>query len=599
MTLENVALHLVDSMDEVANLRRWLGERRETDFIAFDIETTGLSHEHDRVRMIQFGDLHHGWAVPRDEWLGAARDAFRLYEGRWVGHNVVSFDCPFLRDDCGIELPPHRVDDTFIRSKVLEPHMSAALKSQATRHVDPVAAGAQRQLDEALGKSGGWTWATVPCDYEPYWSYAALDTVLTAHLEVRHAPLVVAECPKAYDLEVAVSRVVERMERYGAHIDVAYAREKYDAFVRYVEESGAWVERTYGVKAGSNAAIVRVLEEAGFTFTKATAGGATALDKEVIGGIDHPLARTVLQRRQLQKLASTYLRHFIDEVDTSDRIHPSINTLGARTSRMSMSEPNLQNLPRKSETNRAADTIRNSITTRYEGGRLLMCDFAQIEMRLLAHFAREQKMIDAFKAEGDFFVNLARQIFDDPTLEKNDPRRQITKNAGYAKIYGAGVTKFALTAGITQDNARAFLARFDQLYPGVRRFQQEVDKTAWSRWHAEGEAYVRSPLTNRRHVADGGKIYPLVNFVTQGTAAEILKMKILAADAAGLGEWFVVPVHDELILDVPVEHANEAAHMLLKVMNDDTLLTVPITASLSYGDRWGSKTDFVDDVGVV
>jgi len=467
--------------------------------------------------------------------------------------------------------------------------MSAALKQQATRYVDAVAAGSQKKLDEALGARGAWTWGTVPCEFEPYWSYAALDAVLTAHLEAHHGPLVEAEAPKAYDLEMTVYWVIERMERYGAHIDVKYAREKYDAFTRYVEESADWILRTYGVKAGSNAAIIGVLTEAGYRFNKMTQGGAQALDKEVLGDIDHPLAQTVLQRRQLQKLTSTYLSHFINEVDASDCIHPSINSLGTRTSRMSMSDPNLQNLPRKSENNPGADTIRNSITTRYDGGRLLMCDFDQIEMRLLAHLSADHGLIEAFRSEGDFFVNVARQMFDDPEFKKSDPRRQLVKNSQYAQIYGAGIPKFAKTAGVTEDVARAVFNRLHQLYPGVRKFQKSVDEVAWGRFNTEGQAYVRSPLTNRRHVADGGKVYALVNYLIQGTAAEVLKMKILAADAAGLGDYLVVPVHDELIIDVPGDMVTDAAHALLKSMNDTELFSVPITASVSVGERWGSK----------
>jgi len=101
--------------------------------------------------------------------------------------------------------------------------------------------------------------------------------------------------------------------------------------------------------------------------------------------------------------------------------------------------------------------------------------------------------------------------------------------------------------------------------------------------------YVRSPLTRRRHPSDDGKEYALVNYLIQGLAAEMFKMKLLELDAAGLGEWMCLPVHDEVILDVPAEHIRDAAHALQQVMNDEKLLSVPITASVSVGESWGQK----------
>jgi DNA polymerase-1 len=325
---------------------------------------------------------------------------------------------------------------------ILYPHYSSALKPIAARLVDAQAASLQADL-----KGSGWSWDTVPIDYQPYWSYAALDTVLTWKVDEILYPQVQAEAPIAFQLETAVTWVIERMERYGAHIDRPFAQRKLDEFNTFVADAGKWIEDTYGVKPGSNAAIVRILQGEGYEFTKATATGAVALDKEVLGSIDHPLATTVLQRRQLQKLASTYLSHFVSEVDGDDCIHPSINTLGARTSRMSMERPNLQNLPRANENNRAAQVIRSCVNAR-PGNAMLFADFDQVEMRMMAHMAQEASMIAAFKGDTDFFVALARMVYGDTSIVKSDPRRQVIKNAGYATIYGAGVPKFSATAGI-------------------------------------------------------------------------------------------------------------------------------------------------------
>jgi DNA polymerase-1 len=595
MPLGDVRLNLIDTIDEAYDFRRWLGERRSLDALAIDLETSGLNRRTDRIRLCQIGDGQTGWAIPWERWNGIVFDAVRLWEGDWIMHNGPCFDLVFLRR-AGIDIPQHRIHDTMVRSRVNEPHMSMALKSQAARHVDSAAAG----LQEAL-KGTTWGWHDVPIDYGPYWQYGALDPVLTYCLEEYHRPITELECPKAYELELAVQFVTQRMETYGTHVDRPGCRETYDKFTAYCAAVETWCQQHYGVKPGSNQAVIAVLEEAGFHFSKATKAGAKALDSEVLEGVEHPLAEQVLRRRQLQKLASTYLLHYLTHADENDLIHPSINTLGARTSRMSMSEPNLQNLPVRGH-NPAVKVVRNMMTSRWvdrllpenewdplRHGTILMCDFSQIEMRLLAHFSNEPAMQAAFRSEEDFFVNLAREIFQDETITKKDPRRQITKNSGYAKIYGAGVQKFALTAGIPVGQARDFLARFDSLYPGVRTFQNQTLQLAMDRKQGEGLAYARSPFTNRRFVADDRKEYTLVNYLIQGSAAEILKRKLLELDAAGLGRWMFAPVHDEVLLDVPAEHVADAAQTLLRVMNDDSLLSVPIEAELSYGRRWGTK----------
>lgn len=594
--LDDVKLHLVDSIDDVLALHTWLGERRPHHILAFDTETTGLVVGDDIVRLVQVGDGEHGWALPWSNevgaqvgfvggWAGLFADLVRRWDGRWVAHNA-KFDVGML-NYMRVRMPRDRVDDTRIMSHCLAPHLSTALKNVAGRLIDPHA----RDLQDAL-RDTKWTWSTVPLDYRPYWTYGALDPILTYRIYEELWPRVSRECPDAYELELDVTWVVERMERYGAHIDVAYAKQKFLEFTGYVDSAERWCVKTYGVKPGSNADVVRVLQRDGVTFSKATASGAVALDKDVLGNVDHPLARTVLRRRQLQKLASTYLRHFIEDVDEEDCIHPNVNVLGARTSRMSMERPNLQNLPRRSESNPAADSIRSCVSAR-EGNVMLMCDFDQIEMRMLASLANERAMIEAFQSSDDFFVTLARLVYDDDTIVKSDPRRQVVKNAGYATIYGAGVEKFAQTAGIELDQARHVRHLWDQNFPDVVKFQRRVIDVATRRRHNDGVSYVRCPITQRFQVADPGKEYALVNFLIQGAAAAVLKKKVVMLDAAGLGQYLVALVHDEVVLDLPRDEVSDAADTLRAVMNDRELFEVPLTASLSHGTTWGSKETYV------
>src|SRR5690348_1322932 len=283
MTLPgDLGLHLVDDFDTACELMRWAGTQDCADVMGVDTETTGLAHT-DTVRLVQVGGRQHGWAMRWDRWSGLVEDIVKRYEGMFVLHNA-PLDQRKLRAQ-GITIPEHRIHDTRPMSHILAPNQSTALKNQAAWHVDADAAAAQAQLDQAIAH-GGWTWATVPVEFGPYWQYGALDPVLTVHLYDHHYPLIKSHASDAYDLELAVIWVIDNMERYGAHIDVPYTQAKKKGFDDYVDRAGEWVKTTYGVSAGSNAAIIEVLAREGYEFTKQTAGGAASLDKEVLAGID-------------------------------------------------------------------------------------------------------------------------------------------------------------------------------------------------------------------------------------------------------------------------------------------------------------------------
>lgn len=595
VSLDGIQVHLVDDVETAAECKRWLSTH---DKIALDTESTGLDKDRDRARIIQFGDARESYVVPIEYpgWGGLALELLRRYEGRYVLHNLV-YDDAMIYNALGVRLPEPRCDDTRLKTHVISSTGSLALKNLAVKHVDERAKVFQDQLGDALGKGGGWTWETVPVTYEPYWSYAGVDTILTYQLDDYLDPIVQREAPASYELELAVAWVCERMERKGARIDRPYIERLAAQMQTYVEEAELWCSKHYRLYPGSNRDVIAYLQSQDVEFTRYTKTGQVCLDKYVLAEIDHPLAKVVLQRRQAQKMVSTYLSTYLDASARDGRVHPSINTVGGtgknpfepgggkgvRTGRMSASDPNLQNVPVRGH---ASKTIRRSFVPDDDCS-WVKCDADQIEMRGMAHMSGDQGMIDAFRSDGDFFVNIARQIFREPDFQKSDPRRQLVKNGGYAKIYGAGIEKFAETAGVSERVAADFMRDFDALYPGVPRWTREVERLARERLETEGEAYVRSPLTGRKHTADEKKLYPLVNYVIQGTAGEILKMKIVELDRAGLGSYMLFPVHDEIDLEVPNHELDGVLTTLKDVVNDDRLLDVPLTWSAEVGPNWG------------
>jgi len=597
LSLDDVTgITLVNSVDDAWELMRWLSTKDE---IALDIEGSGLRKYQDKVRLVQVGDQRQAFCIPFERWGGVVEDIVRRFEGTYVTHNGPNYDVPMLRN-AGINIPQHKVDDTRLMAHVVDSTGSIALKNLCKRLIDPRAASMQRELDDAMKKSG-WGWDTVPIDFQPYWLYGGLDTILTLQLKDILWPQVQSQSPDAYALELAVVWVTERMERKGILVDRVHTQHFKDELSEYMVSVEAWCESHYNVYPGSNAKVIKRLQDDGVVFTKMTAGGNICLDKDVLASIDHPLAQAVLGRRRAQKVESTYLGTYLDLTEFDPRIHPSINTVGGsgksafepggssgvRTGRMSSNNPNMQNVPTRGAFKKK---IRNCFIPEIDHT-WIKADFSQIEMRGMAHMAQDEAMMAAFQTGGDFFVNLAVQLFNEPEFQKSDPRRQMIKNTGYSVIYGAGIEKSAATAGVEQEVMRTFRRTWDATFSGVTRWTRELESLARRRLESEGEAYVRSPLTNRRLVADSGKLYTLVNYAIQGMAAEILKMKIVEADAAGLGDYMILPVHDEIDFEVPDEDLDDVTPVIASVMNDDKLLSVPIESSLDLGKRWGDCGD--------
>ncbi len=206
----------------------------------------------------------------------------------------------------------------------------------------------------------------------------------------------------------------------------------------------------------------------------------------------------------------------------------------------------------------------------------------------MAHFSGAESMIQLFDGDLDFFTGMARQVYRDESIEKADPRRQRTKNGVYAKIYGAGEQKFAHTIGVTDQEAAEFLHALDHAYPEIVGLQREVERVAAERLKDEGQAYVVTPYGRKQPLGHREGIYKLMNHLIQSTAAEILKQRLVDIDAAGLAEYFVLPVHDELDFDVPVDLVADAQATIQQVMPVRDL-TVPITVGVDVVDRWGDK----------
>jgi len=590
MALEDVNLEFVDSLDKANEFMTWLGERREV--LGFDTETSGLDPEREKLRLVQFGDTRQGWAIPWEGWGGLALEAFTRYDGELVGHNA-KFDVRFIEHHGKVRLPRERIHDTRLMCHILDPASSTALKPNAARLVDAKAAYASQALDDAM-KEQKWTWGTVPVNFKLYWCYGALDTVLTAHLYEKLAPQIKASYNEVYNLEQAVQFILADMEIRGARIDLDYTKKKSESLLAYANSVSDWCLKTYRINPGSNREVTETLLKLGIELTERTSAGAYALDESVIlsiiGGeledVDpatlnegQSLAYQVLARRKSEKIRSTYLDTFLEYADENGFVHPRINQLGARTGRMSMERPALQTLPR-------GRVVRDCFIPR-DNHSLVSADFDGVEMRILSHFAQDQALIDAINS-GDIHLATARRVYGDDTIDKKDPRRQIAKSVGFAKIYGAGVDKIAMTAGVPIESAREFLTQYDTMFPGVKEFQTHVGRIVEQRKKTEGRAFVKTPI-GRLQLSDKDRDYALVNALIQGMAADVFKEALVRLDESDAGQFLMLPVHDEIIADVPNEDIEEIKHVIVKAMTDERW-AVPLTVGIDGPlPRWGEK----------
>lgn len=597
--LSGVQLHLVDSVEMAGKFLTWLSERRPDDLIAVDTETGELpgrnrkdafSPWHGRLRLVQVGDAMTGWAIPWERWNGVFHEAMERYQGEVLCHNI-SFEAKWFAVQSGFRIPWHRAHDTMIVSQVVNPLQSAALKSLTSRYVDGRAAGLQQLLDQKMSE-GGWTWGSIPIEVKEYWSYGALDCVLTVRLwEALKDKL--APYRRIYDMEMAVRRVCTNMELNAARVDVAYSQAQYDRLSAHSQSIKDWVKDSYRINAGSPSQLTRVfVDQLGGVVTETTPSGAPKMDKTQLkkfaiqgaGGEMGQLADQILAMRKSAKLADTYFLNFL-EGNIDGLMHPSIRTLGARTGRMSITDPALQTLPKKDK------IVRKAFVPRNEGEIILSCDLEQVEFRMMAALSQDPALVALFNecdATGDdAFTRIGQDVYADPSMVKDDPRRAMMKTYVYGTMYGAGIPTSAVNAGVPEARMREVAAAFNSHYPGVKGFMQQIEHLGMTRQREEGEPYV---MTNfgRRLPADEGRVYTLVNYLIQGGAAEVFKLDLLKADAAGLGDYMVVPVHDELVLSVPEKDAREVGKTLQECMTTRDGWAVPLLAGgAEVGERWG------------
>lgn len=567
--------HFIETLEEANEFKRWLSERGT---VACDTETTGLSPENDRLRTVQFGDADEGWCIPVEgihSWAGFVKDIFLAYRGQLIFHNL-KFDLRFL--DRGLGTTPRgELHDTSVLAALQRPGKRVALKPLAGELLGSWATDPQSSLDGAYRRTG-WKWDSVPVDHPDFWRYACFDTCLTYSVfdSLGRGARVPSDL---YDLERSTIGTCLSMERRGAKLDVGYCTalsERWDDDTRNIIE---WAHRNYGAGFNlfSGVQLAAALVGDGVELSKRTPTGSYSTDESVLGSIDHPLARATLLAKRLRKWSAVYLDSFQRSANFDGRVHCSIRTIGARTGRMSITDPPMQTLPRGA-------FVRDCIIPS-DGNVLVSVDYDAVEMRLAAHLSGDSALINLLESGESIHDYAARNIYG-PDFTSD--QRQGAKNGGYCIMYGGGVRRLSHTIGAPEPEAARFRDGWLASFPQLRMKMQEIEKVGRRRLLEEGEPYVTT-VGGRKNVVDPDKLYRLTNAWIQGSAADLLKQKLVELEACGFGEYMILPIHDEVLFDIPATLVDEVLPEIERTMTVDGL-AIPLTVHGEVlNERWGDK----------
>jgi len=407
------------------------------------------------------------------------------------------------------------------------------------------------------------------------------------------------------DIELPLSPVIARMESIGVTIDADLLREVSKTMSVQIAQIEAEIHEMAGgpFAIGSTKQLQEVLFEKLKlpTSRKIKTGYSTGAEVlEDLASKGHEIAGRILAWRELTKLKSTYADSLPTLVSpVTGKVHTSLSQTVASTGRLSSSNPNLQNIPIRTEVGRE---IRKTFVAS-RGRVLVSTDYSQIELRVFAHMTGEPNLVKAFQDDDDVHARTARLIFGVPEGEpvNGDQRRQ-AKTINFAVLYGAGPFRVSNELGIPQSEARELIKNYYASYPSVRQFAEATLETART------QGFVQTLLGRRRYVPDVNSANyqfrqaaerEAGNMPVQGTAADIMKLAMLRIDrdlaASGLGAQMVLQVHDELLFEAVPEEVPRLATLVKAAMENAYPLNVPVRADVKSGRNWWEVTP-VEDV---
>lgn len=593
---------LVDDAKSLAAMKKALSKAK---LLAVDTETNSvepvradlvgisISDKPGRAWYIAIGsggDLFTEKKLSLDEILPDLKEILENESCQYTGQNI-KYDYIILKRH-GIELANISFD-TMIGSYLLDPGLRRhnlddlafdRLGVETIKYSDIAGTGKKAKTFDEIDPAE-------ICDY------ACEDADLTLQLHNQISQEVKKEKLTGVleKIELPLIPVLARMEMEGVSIDQKYfakLSKEYDTKLSSVEKK---IHKEAGEEFNINSTkeLQRILfDQLGLPKGKKTKTGYST-DQSVLEDLKdhHKIVQYLLDHRKYSKLKGTYIDALPALVhESSGKIHASFNQTIAATGRLSCTDPNLQNIPIRDESGRA---IRRGFVASGKDNVLLSLDYSQIELRIMAHFAKDEALLRAFSEELDIHAMTAASVFHVDESEVTADMRSRAKTVNFSIIYG--VTEFGLgqNLSISREEARSYIDRFFDAYPGVKKYMDETVK------FAEKKGYVETIFGRRRYIPDitssnrfrkEGAIRTAVNTPVQGTSADIIKLAMIEIDqkfrAKKLQSKMILQVHDELVFDVYRPELDEVKKLAGDIMQNCVKLDVPLKVEGSAGNNW-------------
>ena len=590
-------------LDDAA-FERMLDEMQGAELVSFDTETTGLDPMEAQIVGLSFSfepgrasyiPLTHRYAgvpsqLPIDDVLRRLKPWFEDPTRKKIGQNV-KYDQHVLAN-YGVALAGV-AHDTLLQSYVLESQRSHDMDSLAWRHLGVKTISYADVAGKGAGHIG---FDQVSIDKAAEYSGEDVDIALQLHgvlyPKVQQNP----QLDFIYStIEMPTREVLFRMEREGVLIDasVLAAQSRTLGERLMILEEQAYREAGQPFNLGSPTQLGAILfDKMKLPAIKKTATGKPSTDEDVLQQLaaDYPLPRLLLEHRALSKLKSTYTDKLPQMVNArTGRVHTCFGQATAVTGRLASTDPNLQNIPIRTVEGRR---IREAFVAP-PGHTLISADYSQIELRIMAHLSGDPSLLKAFAAGEDIHRATAADIFGVPIADVTSEQRRYIKAVNFGLIYGMSAFGLAAQLGIERGAAAQFIEKYFIRYPGVAEYMQRTRELARTQGYVETVFGRRLWLPDinagggpRRQAAERAAI----NAPMQGTAADLIKLAMIEVqawlDSESVGAKLVLQVHDELVLEAPVDHLDRLKAELALRMAGVAQLRVPLVVDVGSGPNW-------------
>ncbi len=588
--------HLIETEAEITSLVENFLNGKE---FCFDTETTGLDATSVEIVGLSLSNkAHEAYYIPFDLHFEKSKNKLALFKPLFaskllkIGQNI-KYDLLIL-ENYGIQIKGP-LFDTMLAHYLIEPDQRHGMDILAESYLgySPIA------IEELIGKKGKGQLSMAMIDKEKIKDYAAEDADITYQLKTKLSPEIENRRLEKifYDIELPLIPVLASMEREGVKVDKQFL----DKYSKELNLECTEIENEIYSLAGEKFNISSPKQVGNILFEKlqlldkpkTTKTGQYQTDEDTLQSLSeiHPIVSKILDYRQIQKLLGTYVDAIPKLINPkTGRVHTTFSQTTAGTGRLASQNPNLQNIPVRTEKGRE---MRRAFVPRDSDHVLISADYSQIELRIVASISKDKGMTEAFRHGIDIHTATAAKVYHVPIDEVTKEMRYKAKSVNFGIIYGQGAFGLASNLHISRSEAKNIIDNYFEQFPGIRNY---MDSTInFAREHG----YVETIKGRRRYIRDinsknatvrGFAERNAINAPIQGSAADMIKIAMINIHqwlhSSHLKTRMILQVHDELLFDVPKSEIDEVRVKIEELMANAIELEVPVIVESGFGENW-------------